>query len=88
MCSHTTTQHATSIHSYTVAVTPKIDSEDLIDVGEVTTLLGLSHKSAVSLYQSRYPDMPRPVVVKSGGKTLLWLRSEMLKWAKQTGRIS
>jgi predicted DNA-binding transcriptional regulator AlpA len=68
-------------------VTPKIDSEDLIDVGEVTELLGLSHKSAVSLYQQRYADMPRPIVVKSGGRTLLWLRSEMLAWAKRTGRI-
>jgi predicted DNA-binding transcriptional regulator AlpA len=69
-------------------VSPKIDSEDLIDVGEVTELLGLSHKSAVSLYQARYEDMPRPIVVKSGGRTLLWLRSEITKWAKQTGRIS
>jgi predicted DNA-binding transcriptional regulator AlpA len=65
----------------------KVETEDLIDAGEVAEILNLAHRSAVSLYQRRYADMPRPVVVRSGGKTMLWLRTEIMKWAKQTGRI-
>lgn len=64
----------------------KIDVDDIVDANGVAELLGLSHRNAVSLYQRRYEDMPRPVVIASEGRTLLWLRSEMTAWAKQTGR--
>jgi glutathione-regulated potassium-efflux system ancillary protein KefG len=64
----------------------KVDVDDLIDANEVAELIGLSHRNAVSLYQGRYDDMPRPIVAKNNGKMLLWLRSEMTAWAKQTGR--
>lgn len=60
----------------------KIDPDDLIDVGEVQAILGLAQPNAVSLYQRRYADMPRPLVVRSNGKTRLWLRQEIEAWAK------
>lgn len=63
------------------AVTPKVDTEDLIDANEVAELLGLAHRNAVSLYQRRYPNMPRPVIVRSNGRTLLWQRSAITRWA-------
>jgi hypothetical protein len=65
----------------------KVETDDLVDAGEVAKLLNLAQRSAISLYQQRYEDMPRPVVVRSGGKTMLWLRPEIVKWGKQTGRI-
>jgi glutathione-regulated potassium-efflux system ancillary protein KefG len=63
-------------------VAPRINTEDLIDAQGVAELLGLSQRTAVSVYQSRYPDMPRPVVVLSAGRTRLWLRSAIVAWAK------
>ncbi len=68
-------------------VTKNVDLDDLVDAAEVADLLGLSHRNAVSLYQNRYKDMPRPVVIRRGGRTLLWLKSEITSWAKQTGRV-
>lgn len=64
----------------------KLDPDDLIDVGEVQAILKLAQPNAVSLYQRRYVDMPRPIVVRSNGKTRLWLRQEIMAWAKKTGR--
>lgn len=61
---------------------PKIDSEDLVDAHGVAEILGLSHRNTVSQYQKRYPDMPRPIVDLGGGRTKLWLRSEMQRWAQ------
>ena len=63
-----------------------VDVDDLIEAAEVAEILGLSKRNAVSLYQRRYVDMPRPLVVRSEGRTLLWSRIEMTAWAKQTGR--
>ena len=67
-------------------MSPEVNTEDLIDASEVAGLLGLAHRNTVSVYQQRYPDMPRPVVERSGGKTRLWLRPEIEKWMSQTGR--
>lgn len=60
---------------------PRVDTDDLIDAQEVADVLGLSHRNSVSLYQRRYPSMPRPVVERGGGRTKLWLRSEIDEWA-------
>ena len=60
---------------------PRVNTDDLIDAQEVAEILGLSQRNSVSLYQRRYPDMPRPVVERGGGKTKLWLRSELKRWA-------
>ena len=64
-----------------------VDSEDLIDAQGVADLLGLSQRTSVSVYQGRYADMPRPVVNLGHGRPLLWLRTEIIGWAKLTGRI-
>ena len=61
---------------------PTVDTDDLIDSQEVADLLGLSHRNSVSTYLHRYPAFPRPVVERGGGRTRLWLRSEIRSWAK------
>lgn len=63
-------------------VTPRIRTEDLIDVYEVANLLGLTHRNSVTTYLSRYDDMPRPIIDFGGGKCRLWLRSELQEWLK------
>lgn len=62
-------------------MTPTVRTEDLIDAHEVADLLGLAHRNSVSTYLKRYADMPRPVVERSGGRTRLWLRTEIEAWA-------
>lgn len=64
-------------------MTPRVDTDDLIDAQEVAEILGLAQRNSVSLYQRRYPEMPRPVVERGGGRTKLWLRSEIERWATQ-----
>ena len=64
-------------------MSPKVDTEDLVDARGVAEILGLSHPSAVSVYQHRYVDMPRPVVDLGRGRCKLWLRPEIEQWAAQ-----
>ena len=64
-------------------MSPKVDTEDLIDAHEVARILGLSHFQSVSTYQRRYEDMPRPVVDLGIGRPRLWVRSEIVTWAKK-----
>ncbi len=71
---------------YACRVARRVDIDDLIDATEVAEILGLSHRNTVSLYQKRYPDMPRPVIDFGGGRCKLWLRSEISHWAKSSGR--
>lgn len=59
---------------------PRVDTEDLIDARGVADLLGLAHRNTVSVYQRRYPSMPRPVVDLGAGRTKLWLRTEIEAW--------
>ena len=59
----------------------KVDVEDLIDTQSVTQILGLAHRNTVSEYQARYEDMPRPVVGLGRGRSKLWLRPEVERWA-------
>jgi len=42
----------------------------------------LAQPNSVSLYQKRYPDMPRPVVNLGPKRPLLWLRPEIEEWAR------
>ena len=58
--------------------------DDLIDAHDVALILGLSHRNTVSKYQSRYPDMPRPVVNLGPGRPMLWLRPEIERWQTQS----
>ena len=59
-----------------------IDVDDLIDARQVAALLGLAQRNTVSLYQRRYPDMPKPVVDVGRGRCKMWLRSEIEAWKK------
>lgn len=65
---------------------PTARTEDLIDAQAVAELLGLSHRNTVSVYQKRYPDMPRPVLDMGKGRCRLWLKPEIVSWANRTGR--
>lgn len=58
----------------------KVDLDDLVDVGVVAGILGLSHKNSVTTYLRRYPDFPRPVVEFGEGKCRLWMRVEIENW--------
>ena len=64
----------------------KIDVDDLVDAQGVADRLGLAQRNTVSLYLKRYPDMPRPVVVFEKSRIRLWLNSEIIEWARSTGR--
>jgi predicted DNA-binding transcriptional regulator AlpA len=64
-----------------------VDIDDLVDARAVAELLGLKHANSVSTYSKRYEDFPRPVVNLGRGRTLLWLRPEIVAWARKTGRI-
>jgi glutathione-regulated potassium-efflux system ancillary protein KefG len=62
-------------------MTPKVATEDLIDAHDVAKILGLAQRNTVSVYQHRYPDMPRPVIDLGRGRPKLWLRPEVESWA-------
>jgi glutathione-regulated potassium-efflux system ancillary protein KefG len=64
-------------------MSPTVATEDLIDARDVAEILGLSHPSAVSVYQHRYADMPRPVVDLGRGRPKLWLRPDIQQWLAQ-----
>jgi len=55
--------------------------EDLLDAHGVAEVLNLSHYNTVSVYQRRYPDMPRPAVDLGKGRIKLWLRPDVERWA-------
>jgi hypothetical protein len=59
-----------------------IDADDLVDAQAVADILGLAQRNTVSLYQRRYPDMPRPVIDLGNGRCKLWLRSDITLWTK------
>jgi glutathione-regulated potassium-efflux system ancillary protein KefG len=68
-------------------MSPRVNTEDLVDVHEVAQILGLSHRNSVSTYQRRYEDFPHPVVERSGGRTRLWVRHDIEAWAgRRSGR--
>jgi len=68
-------------------MTRKIDVDDLIDAQAVAKMLGLAQRNTVSLYQHRYADMPRPIIDLGRGRCKMWLRREIVEWAKRTGRV-
>jgi hypothetical protein len=69
-------------------MSPQVNTEDLITAAEVAEILGLKHHNSVSTYLRRYPDMPRPVINLGDGHIRLWLRPEVMGWARKTGRRS
>lgn len=64
------------------SVVRKVDADDLVDAQGVADLLGLAQRNTVSLYQRRYPDMPRPVVDLGRGRCKMWLKAEITAWNK------
>lgn len=62
-------------------MSPRVNTEDLIDAQEVADILGLSHRNTVFQYQRRYDDMPRPAVDLGDGRVKLWLRPQIERWA-------
>ena len=63
----------------------RVNIDDLVDAQAVAEMLGLAQRNSVSLYQRRYADMPRPVVDLGPGRTKLWLRQEIERWAVKRG---
>lgn len=63
-----------------------VDLDDLIDATDVAALIGLSGPGGVPTYRARYEDFPAPVWGSRGGRCQLWLRSDVLTWARETGR--
>jgi glutathione-regulated potassium-efflux system ancillary protein KefG len=54
--------------------------DQLIDAGEVASILGLAHRNSVSTYRSRYVDFPVGRPAPGGGRSRLWTRAEILTW--------
>lgn len=67
---------------------PQFDTDDLVDALGVAALLGLRQRTSISVYQQRYPDMPRPVLDLGPGRPRLWSRAAITAWAAATGRTS
>lgn len=63
-------------------MTPMVNTDELADAHEIARLLQLAHPNSVSTYQRRYLDMPRPVLDLGSGRPKLWLRPEVLSWAR------
>jgi glutathione-regulated potassium-efflux system ancillary protein KefG len=60
----------------------RVDVDQLIDSQEVARIIGLAFHQGVSLYQARYPDMPRPLIDLGPKRSKLWLRQDIEKWAR------
>jgi hypothetical protein len=56
------------------------DLDDVMDAEGAEELLGIAQPHAISLYQRRYVDMPRPIIYLSQGRWKLWLRPELKQW--------
>ena len=69
-----------SDHPLRIFASVLVDPADLIDSAEVAALVGLSASTTVSIYRRRYADFPTPVIEKSGGKAVLWLRADVERW--------
>ncbi|MBW3589869.1 MAG: hypothetical protein KY429_10660 [Actinobacteria bacterium] len=67
-------------------MSPTIRTDDLIDAQGIADLLGLAQRNTISLYQKRYPDMPRPVIDLGSGRCRLWRRKEIEVWARRHSR--
>lgn len=61
-------------------MTPKVNTEDLVDAHGVADVLGLSHPNSVFTYQRRYEDFPHPIVDLGSHRPKLWLRPAIEEW--------
>ena len=56
---------------------------DLVGVAEIADMLGISRQRVNAIVQT-HDDFPEPVAELSAGR--IWLREEILDWARRTGR--
>ena len=59
--------------------------EDLVGAAEIARRLGYKRSVYVHNLRSRYDDFPEPVADLSSG--LVWVWSDVEKWARATGRL-
>ena len=71
-------RHLPLVGSASPATVAALAARDLLD--RVPT----SGPDMAEMY--RYRDFPHPAVNLGRGRTLLWLRPEIVKWARKTGR--
>jgi glutathione-regulated potassium-efflux system ancillary protein KefG len=64
----------------------RVDLDDITDAGGVAEMIGLAHRQSVRVYRRRYDDFPEPVLVLSGGRCLMWLRSDITAWLRRHPR--
>ncbi|MCU1358095.1 MAG: Prophage regulatory protein (AlpA) [Acidimicrobiales bacterium] len=64
----------------------RIDPNELLDASEVAAMLGLSSRTAISVYRSRYGTFPDPVIEKS--RCVLWSRRDIQVWLDGRSRRS
>ena len=68
-------------------MSPRVETDDLLDAQGVADVLGLSHRNTVFQYHRKYKDMPRPAIDLGEGRVKLWLRPQIERWAvQQTAR--
>ncbi len=72
--------------NYGAAMGEMVNLDDLLDADEVAALLGLSSRSAISVYRRRYDDFPKPVVDRGTGKCRFWLRPHIEAWRASRDR--
>jgi predicted DNA-binding transcriptional regulator AlpA len=65
------------------SVSPRVETDDLLDAQGVADVLGLSHRNTVFQYQRKYEDMPPPAIDLGEGRVKLWLRPQIERWAAQ-----
>jgi glutathione-regulated potassium-efflux system ancillary protein KefG len=63
-------------------MSPRVETEDLVDAQGVAEMLGLARRTSVSVYQLRYPMMPRPIVNLGPGRPMLWSRKALERWLR------
>lgn len=73
-------------HAKISPVAPNVDIEDLLDAQQVAELLGASTSRVVTVWRSRHPDFPAPIVDRPLGR--LWHRPDIEAWGRSTGRIA
>jgi hypothetical protein len=56
---------------------------DLVGTAEIAEMLGITRQRVNAIVQT-HDDFPEPVAVLSAGR--IWMRSDVLAWAKRTGR--
>ncbi len=80
-CRQEDTPRLTASRYYELVKKGLVHPDDLIDAAGVAQALGLANRTSVSVYQRRYPSMPRPVVDLGRGRTKLWSKAAVTSWA-------